>query len=284
MEFINDNITFIIVTFKSNKVIFDCLDSLPEQVPKIIVENSSDIELKKKIEQNYDNTKVVLSSNIGMGPGNNLGIKKCNTKYAYILNPDTKFHHDTFAQLNNSIKELNDFGILSPVSDNEDFPNYKRKNNSNITDNIFDVEEVDGYSMIINKEKFNNKFFDENFFMYLENNDLCLRCKKMGEKIFIVNNSKISHLGAKAVDSKYSHEVELSRNWHWMWSKFYFNKKYKGFFFALIFSFPNLFFTLLKFIFYFIFFKSKKNIYKMRLFGLLNSIVGKKAWYRPNIN
>ena len=174
--------------------------------------------------------------------------------------------------------------LTSPVSDNEDFPNYKRKNNSNITDNIFDVEEVDGYSMIINKEKFNNKFFDENFFMYLENNDLCLRCKKMGEKIFIVNNSKISHLGAKAVDSKYSHEVELSRNWHWMWSKFYFNKKYKGFFFALIFSFPNLIFTLLKFIFYFIFFKSKKNIYKMRLFGLLNSIVGKKAWYRPNIN
>ena len=46
MEFINDNITFIIVTFKSNKVIFDCLDSLPKQVPKIIVENSSDIELK----------------------------------------------------------------------------------------------------------------------------------------------------------------------------------------------------------------------------------------------
>ena len=57
MEFINDNITFIIVTFKSNKVIFDCLDSLPKQVPKNIVENSSDIELKKKIEQNYDNTK-----------------------------------------------------------------------------------------------------------------------------------------------------------------------------------------------------------------------------------
>ena len=133
-------------------------------------------------------------------------------------------------------------------------------------------------------EVFTNEFGKVNGIVYGGTSRKVKNYLQLTNKIFIVNNSKISHLGAKAVDSKYSHEVELSRNWHWMWSKFYFNKKYKGFFFALIFSFPNLFFTLLKFIFYFIFFKSKKNIYKMRLFGLLNSIVGKKAWYRPNIN
>ena len=56
------------------------------------------------------------------------------------------------------------------------------------------------------------------------------KSKKKGGKLFIILKSKIHHLGAQAVDDKYSKEVELLRNWHWMWSKFYFNKKHRGFF------------------------------------------------------
>ena len=64
-----------------------------------------------------------------------------------------------------------------------------------ITVSIKDVEEIDGYSMIINKNFFiDNIFFDEKFFMYLENVDLCLRAKKNGGKLFIITNSKIHHL------------------------------------------------------------------------------------------
>ena len=47
MEFTRNNLTFIIVSFKSRKVIFNCLNSLPKDFPKIIIENSSDKELKK---------------------------------------------------------------------------------------------------------------------------------------------------------------------------------------------------------------------------------------------
>ena len=104
------NTTFIIVTYKSEKIIYDCLNSLPEESKKIIVENSKNINLKKELENKYKNLEVILNENTGFGASNNLGIKKCDTQFAYILNPDTKFHHDTFAQLNNSIKELNDFG------------------------------------------------------------------------------------------------------------------------------------------------------------------------------
>ena len=50
--------------------------------------------------------------------------------------------------------------------------------------------------------------------MYLENVDLCLRAKKNDGKLIIVKNSKIHHLGAQAVDDKYSEYIELSRNWH----------------------------------------------------------------------
>jgi len=84
--------------------------------------------------------------------------------------------------------------------------------------------------MLINKNKFNNDiYFDENFFLYLENNDLCIRAKRTGGSIYIVPTAKINHEGSKTVDSKYKDEVELSRNWHWIWSKFYFNKKFSRF-------------------------------------------------------
>ena len=67
---------------------------------------------------------------------------------------------------------------------------------------LFEVDQVDGYAMILDKNKFDNSFFDEKIFMYLENDDLCLRIRKAKEKIYIYKNSLISHLGGKTVDKK----------------------------------------------------------------------------------
>ena len=288
MEFTSNNLTFVIVTFNSRKVIYDCLNSLPKDFHKLIIENSSDAELKKELEQNYDKTKVILSENIGMGAGNNLGIVKSNTQYVYVLNPDVTLKHDTLLNINNSISELKNFAILSPLSDNPLYPNYKlnfgnvKKHDSKI---ISEIEEIDGYSMIINKNYFDNKnFFDENFFMYLENVDLCLRAKKNGGKLFIIKNSKIHHLGAQAVDNKYSEEIELSRNWHWMWSKLYFNKKHRGFFISLFYGLIILLQNFLKYSFCLITLNQKKNIYRMRMSGVINALLGRRSWYRPEIN
>ena len=288
MEFTSNNLTFIIVTFNSRKVIYDCLNSLPKDFHKLIIENSSDEELKKEIEQNYDKTKVVLSKNIGMGAGNNLGILKSNTQYVYVLNPDVVLKQDTMLNINDRISDLENFAILSPLSDNPHFPNY-RTNLSNIKskDNniIEDVVEIDGYSMIINKNYFtDNNFFDEKFFIYLENVDLCLRAKKNGGRLFIIPDSKIHHLGAQAVDEKYSEQIELSRNWHWMWSKFYFNKKHRGILISLLLGLISLIGNFLKYLIYALTFQKKRNIYKMRMFGLINAILGKQAWFRPEIN
>ena len=177
---------------------------------------------------------------------------------------------------------------LSPLSDNPLYPNYRlnfgksQKFDEKI---ISDVEEIDGYSMIINKNFFiNNIFFDEKFFMYLENVDLCLRAKKDSGKLLIITNSKICHLGAQAVDNKYIEEVELSRNWHWMWSKFYFNKKHRGFFVSTLLGFTSLLGNFLKYTIYMITFNKKRNIYRMRMSGIINSLLGRQSWYRPEIN
>ena len=68
-----------------------------------------------------------------------------------------------------------------------------------------------------------------------------------------------------------------------MWSKFYFNKKHYGFFSAFSKIFFNLFSSLFKSIFYLIIFNHhKKKIYQMRVSGLVNSIIGKKSFFRIN--
>ena len=150
----------------------------------------------------------------------------------------------------------------------------------------FKVDFVDGFAMLLNKKKFQDEiYFDENFFMYLENNDLCKRSRDKGDLIYIVPKSKINHLAAKAVDKKYEDEIEFSRNWHWIWSKFYFNKKNFGFTKAIQESLPNYISSILKFLFYTLLNnRFKKKIYLNRASGFYNALIGKSSWYRPKID
>ena len=120
--------------------------------------------------------------------------------------------------------------------------------------------------------------------MYLENDDLCKRVTKNNGSIFIIPTAKINHLGGSAVDPKFTNEIELSRNWHWMWSTFTYNKKYKGFFISFLIVLPKLVSAIIKIIIYlFIFDKIKRKIYYQRLSGLVNAMIGKNSWYRPKL-
>ena len=275
-----NEITFVIVTYKSESIIQDCLNTLPSESKKIIVENSNNINLGKDLKLKYDNIEVILSENIGMGAGNNIGLKSCKTKYAYILNPDTKLNNNTIKNLIYELNKISDFTIASPLNDDPNFPNYKINNPEQKNLNILSVDSIDGFSMLIDLEKFGDQnFFDENFFLYLENDDLCRRVKNRNENIYIIKNSLINHTGG--ISKKKN--LEYLRNWHWMWSKFYFNKKHYGFFSAFSKIFFNLFSSLFKSIFYLIIFNHhKKKIYQMRVSGLVNSIIGKKSFFRIN--
>ena len=283
MELNIDKITFIIVCFKSEKVIYDCLDSLPKNSKKIIVENSKSNHLKNDLIKKYDNIEVIINDNQGMGAANNVGIAMSKTDFVYILNPDTRFQENTFNQIIENVKLINDFAILSPLCSNLEYPNYKIfKKQKNINENIISVDTIDGFSMLINMNKFKNKkLFDENIFLYLENDDLCILAKNLGNNIYIIKNSIIDHIGSSSSDFENNKKFDYLRNWHWMWSKFYFNKKHFGYTIAMIRTSINLFSASTKYLLYLIILdKHKKEIYKMRLCGLLSSMVGKKSSLR----
>jgi len=291
MSINKQNLTIVIVSFKSNHVIHDCINSIDKNFEIIVVDNSNDQKFVKKLELEYQNVKCILSSkNLGMGAGNNLGIKNVNSDYVLILNPDVILNKNSIEELIIASRNLSDFAVIAPISKDSLYPNYKLDKDKIIDKtNPFEVNSVDGYAMLLNLKKLKKlnefNFFDENYFLYLENDDLCKELQNRNEKIYIIPKSKIEHFGASAVDPIYQEEIELSRNWHWMWSKFYFNKKHYGYLNALKKIFRNLISATIKYFYYSITFnKIKKKRYQMRLNGLFSSMMGRKSFYRPNLD
>ena len=273
-----EDITFIIVTYRSNQIIENCLKFLPVESPKIIVENSNDENFKTFLEKNYVNLKCYLTGkNLGYGAANNFGICKSLTKYIFILNPDVQIDKGGFDKM---IEILNSehFDLAAPINI-DDQMNYDFKNK-----NTKDVDYVKGFAMIMKKDYFMKFLFDENIFLYLEEIDLCKRIKKEIGKIIVLKNF-VKHFGGDSHGNKGDLEMEKSRNWHWMWSKFYYHRKHSGYIFSFLITFPNFMNFLLKYIFFKIL-KNKKNQtkYKMRFLGLYNSYLLKKSFYRPYEN
>jgi N-acetylglucosaminyl-diphospho-decaprenol L-rhamnosyltransferase len=274
-----NSITIVITSFRSEKKIINCLNSISSKYKVIVIENSDNFSIKKKLEDEYENVTCFLAGeNLGYAKGNNLGLSKVKTPYALILNPDTLVNENTIEKFFDVIKKIDNFAIIAPAVQDEknDYNNYKY---------FIEVNSVKGFAMFLKLSEFKDiGFFDDNFFIYLEEIDLCRRLRKKNKKIFLDPEIKIYHQGGSSHDEKYNFEMELSRNWHWMWSTFYFTKKYNGWFFAIILTLKKFISSILKYIFYSIMQNEKKRIYKQRMSGLFNAMLGKTSWYRPFIN
>ena len=272
-------LTVVIVTFKSESKIIDCLKSIPLDIKVLIIENSNNEKYKKKLEKRFSNVHCTLTGkNRGYAAANNIGLNKVRTKYALILNPDTILEENAIDNFFKRVKKNNKFWLIGPANDQMveiDFNNNDLK----------EVNDLKGFAIFFNLSKFNKNFFDENYFLYFEEIDLCKNVKKKGGTIYLDRSIKIFHQGASSVDKTYELELEKNRNWHWMWSTFYFHKKHKGFFLAFIIILPKLLSAFFKTIMFSIMLdKNKRVIYSLRLSGILNSIAGKKSWYRPSLD
>ena len=208
----------------------------------------------------------------------NIGLKLVKTKYALVLNPDTVLEKDAIENFLHTAKTIDDFWLMGPANDQAEKLDFKEKT-------LKEVQNLKGFALFFNLKKFKNNYFDENFFLFFEEIDLCKRVVNNSGKIYLNKKIIIKHEGASSVSKENLIELEKNRNWHWMWSTFYFQKKYRGYLIAVFIIFPKLLSAFFKSLFYlFIFNKKKRDIYFCRLYGILNSMLGKKSWYRPAID
>ena len=79
-------------------------------------------------------------------------------------------------------------------------------------------------------------------------------------------------------------EINLNRNWHYLWSKFYYFKKNFGIFYAYKETLRQFSSAVLKYLLYSLLRNKKNKVYKERMNGLFNSYIGRSSFRRPNIN
>ena len=272
-------LTVVIVTFKSEAKILDCIRSTGGLAEIIVVENSNNINFKKKLENEFSNLKCILTGeNLGYAAANNIGLRSVKTKYALVLNPDTILDKNAIKRFLESAEKFKDFWLMGPASDQMVDLEFGEND-------LIEVNNLKGFAIFLNLSKFNNEYFDERFFLYFEEIDLCKKVKNNNGKIYLDRKIKINHEGSQSVNNLNKFELEKNRNWHWMWSTFYYHKKYKGFFLALIIVFPKLLSAFTKTLIYSILVnKNKRDVYFCRVSGIVNSIAGNKSWYRPSID
>lgn len=226
------DVSVIIVNYNTKDLLRDCINSVIEQTKNISFEiivsdnGSSDgsIEMLKA-----EFPKVIIlnnKENLGFGKANNRGAEIANGKYLFLLNSDTVL-------LNNAIKEFYDYaekneklllGSYLYDSENNVTVSYGRfASRLTMLKRIIyvkfpfvlkfrlkakpltiipiekDIDYICGADLFVEKKVFQDlKGFDENIFMYCEDEDLCLRALKKNYKCRVITTPKIIHLEGKS--------------------------------------------------------------------------------------
>lgn len=282
-------ISVLIISYRSINKLKKCIESIGTKKEILVIENSNLQKIKNIIEDEYSNCKVIINnSNLGYASAANIGFNYLRNKYVLLLNTDVIINED---QINLMEKEITDskldFTLASPLSD--DLIDFNKNNNldkslNNYLDDfdkekkITNVDLVKGCSLLVNLNKFINKnIFDNNYFFFFEELDLCKEIKKIKGKIIVFNQIKISHLSAQSVDDEIKIPYQNFRHWNYFWGRYHYFKKHYGFFYSFLIHFTKLIRFGFNSLRYFLVSKEKYLKNKYRFLGLLSSILGVKS-------
>ena len=281
----NNKITVVLISHKSNELIFKFINNFSKDIKILIIENSSDRQLQKKIKK-YKNINIKYMKNNGYGAAINYARKHILTKYFFVFSPDVKKVDDNLIyKFEKKIKIIKNFGALGPR-----FINVKEKSHkqSNRSLEVGEIDSISGSAMCFDTKSFDKiGGFDENIFLYFEETDYCMRARKMGYKMYQLNKLVVEHPRGAAngvVKAKNRNEIsnlEKLYFWHFVWSKYYFYNKHYGRLFTFIYFVPSF----IRIFFRIILYSCQKNIcmkekYQARLNGLLSSMKGFKSFKR----
>jgi len=242
-------LTVQIVNYNSRDNLIVCLQSIRKHAQdsadsQVIVVNN-DTERLGGFLDSFNVDLIEKNENVGFGKAHNLGLEKAKGDYILLLNPDTKLFPEAIAKLVNVFSTNERIGIAGPlhiseegVSKEEHF-GFQKTPLSTIggklfgkqsllgQKDIFETGWVSGGAMIIRKKLFCELGgFDEKYFMYFEDVDLCLRAKKKGWKVVVQPEAKVFHKsGQSFTDNRQkkkcyydSQGYYLQKNFGFVWS------------------------------------------------------------------
>jgi GT2 family glycosyltransferase len=206
------DISIITVSYNSSGALSAMLATVPAGVRVIVVDNASSDD-SVQIARSYDADVIELSSNFGFGAACNAGAKIADTEWIFFLNPDTLLNGNSLADLLLSANKHKDGVAFNPkIVDSEGQVYIRRRsillsNVSIIPEDLnqdFELDILSGSALLCKKQTFEKiGGFDENIFLYHEDDDLCFRLKQHGNLYFLAQPS-VLHFGAKSSSEEYS--------------------------------------------------------------------------------
>ncbi|MBW4644601.1 MAG: glycosyltransferase family 2 protein [Goleter apudmare HA4340-LM2] len=221
------SISIILVNYNGAEVLPDCLSSIEKYIDTltceiILVDNASTDGSLELVKENYPQIRLIKNSkNLGFGAGNNAGARIAYGEFLFLLNTDTVLTSNILLHLIDLIQADTKIGIIGPKLLNPDgslqisvspalgikgeyqarqiHQAYQNVSNLNLIEQKFqEIQEVDivvGAAFFIRSSLFQELGgFDENFFMYFEESDLCQRAQYLGYKIIYTPYVSLIHL------------------------------------------------------------------------------------------
>ncbi len=260
------DISIIVVNYRSYEKLLNCLASVKNSHPKIsyeviVVDNDEKKTIEKDLKLKFNWVSYIKSlGNIGFGAGNNLGAEYAKGEYLFFLNPDTIVLPESIDHLYKFIVEDKKVGVVAPLLLDTNNKPYPLQGTADLTpiraifalsfiNKLFlknpisrkfwlldwnrkqakECYVVPGTSFLISRNIFKKiGGFDEKFFLYFEEFDLCKRIKNLGLKNYIIPNARVIHIwGASTRKRKGVNDIFVK-------SRLYYFKKWYGIIPALI--------------------------------------------------
>lgn len=239
----NIDVSIIIINYNSYELTKNAIDSLVKyskgfSYEIILIDNASSDSSGDKLLNYFPQYNIFLNKdNVGFSRANNQALKIAKGQHVLFLNNDTLFRENTISVLLKYLKTRHESILIAPKLLNRDetlqystyrfqslwlsfttyfflysiFPKSKYFNRYYLmnqrVDEITEVEGVTGAFMLLKKEDvIAINGFDENFFFYGEDNDLCKRFRTNGGKIIYYPLTHIIHLKGGTKKTDWFHE------------------------------------------------------------------------------
>lgn len=236
-----NRVSVVIVTHHSSAVIATSLASLGKGAEVIVVDNASEDDTREIARRTRPDIRLVHNLvGLGYGNGANCGLKLASREFVVIMNPDAWFKDNAVPRLVTAADRYPDAAILAPIFldpqgrvvrshdvglfDRQKVPaspTYRQPDGDICADYLA------GAVLLIRRDALDAiGFFDPNIFLYYEDDDLCMRLRRVGRSLVLVTDAFVVHIGGGSTRAGW--DVVWEKYWNIAWSRLYIERKYHG--------------------------------------------------------
>jgi N-acetylglucosaminyl-diphospho-decaprenol L-rhamnosyltransferase len=228
------SVTIVSVTFNSASIVSQLVSSIPRGVQVVLVDNGSrDIEQLKALE-NEAVTVIANHRNLGFGVACNIGARHAKTEYVFFVNPDARLSEQTVSALLDAAQRYPQASAFNPAILESNGRHYFKRSSTLLPRSHYmprgwpardsEVSVLSGAAIFVKRSIFEEiGGFDDQIFLYHEDDDLSLRLRGVGPLMFI-RGAVLTHIGGAG--SARSPQVAALKAWHMGRSRVYTLRKH----------------------------------------------------------